>query len=151
MKCKYHGCVNEVVKQKSTQIFCNRKCGMKFYVDLKRKRLKVKAVLYKGGKCIACSYDKCIWALEFHHRDRAEKSFSIAAPETRAWEKLRVELDKCDLLCANCHREKEYEEILKTKKDLYDEVYAVDLHAPINELPSLQIETVCDTISVSDE
>lgn len=71
-----------------------------------RIRLKRKCVEYKGNKCNICSYDRCIQALEFHHRDPAEKDFAIGANGvTRAWSKVMVELDKCDLLCANCHRE----------------------------------------------
>jgi DNA-directed RNA polymerase subunit RPC12/RpoP len=56
-----------------------------------------------GAKCERCGYDKCLNALEFHHRDPTEKD-----PKwSRGWNitRLRKELDKCDLLCANCHRE----------------------------------------------
>ena len=72
----------------------------------KRKyHLKHKAVEYKGGKCQKCGYDSCISALEFHHRDAAEKEFGIAMSYSLSWKKIRKELDKCDMLCANCHRE----------------------------------------------
>ena len=56
-----------------------------------------------GAKCMSCGYDKCSAALEFHHRDPKEKD-----PKwSRGWSlpKLKAELDKCDILCANCHRE----------------------------------------------
>ena len=69
-----------------------------------RKKLKEKAVEYKGGKCIKCGYNNYIGALEFHHRDPKEKDFSIGQ-YTYSWERVKAELDKCDLLCANCHRE----------------------------------------------
>ena len=59
---------------------------------------------YKGGKCIVCGYNRCITALEFHHLDPSEKDFAIGG-KTIAWDKLKVELDKCVLVCANCHRE----------------------------------------------
>ena len=59
-----------------------------------------------GGKCSKCGYDKCIGAFDFHHKDRSQKDFSISVSgKTRSWEKLRMELEKCELLCANCHRE----------------------------------------------
>ena len=71
-----------------------------------RRRLKVKAVAYLGGSCIRCGYNKCIDALEFHHRDPSVKDFQIAGGGNyRSLENLKAELDKCDLLCANCHRE----------------------------------------------
>ena len=75
-------------------------------VTNKRRQLKEKAVDYKGGKCCKCDYSKCIGALEFHHTDPNEKDFSMSVQGyTRSWEKIKKELDKCILVCANCHRE----------------------------------------------
>lgn len=71
-----------------------------------RKDLKRKAIAYLGGSCQKCGYSKCIEALEFHHRDPTQKEFSLGVRGLyRSFERVRVELDKCDLLCANCHRE----------------------------------------------
>lgn len=70
-----------------------------------RKKLKRKAIEYKGGKCQKCGYDKCDNALEFHHVNPEEKEFQITGTNI-SWEKIKIELDKCILLCANCHREK---------------------------------------------
>ena len=65
-----------------------------------------KAIEYKGGKCIICGYKKSSRALNFHHIDPSKKSFGISARGvTRAWIKVQKELDKCVLLCANCHAE----------------------------------------------
>lgn len=66
---------------------------------------KIKAVEYKGGKCIACGYDKTVVALTFHHRDRNEKEGDIGQMLDWSWDKLKKELDKCDLMCFNCHME----------------------------------------------
>jgi len=75
-------------------------------VDKRRKLLKKKAVDYKGGRCISCGYDRCIQALEFHHVDLAKKDFGVSAKGyTRSWKKVQQELDRCILVCANCHRE----------------------------------------------
>jgi hypothetical protein len=64
------------------------------------------AIEYKGGCCEICGYDRCIDALEFHHSNFSGKEFSISAKGyTRSWAKIKEELDKCSLLCANCHRE----------------------------------------------
>ncbi len=69
--------------------------------------MRVKAVEYKGGKCELCGYSKCIEALEFHHFTDV-KNFGISAKGyTRSWENVKAELDLCQLLCANCHREVE--------------------------------------------
>ncbi len=69
-----------------------------------RQNTKRKLVEYKGGKCIKCGYDKCIAALVFHHRDPSKKDFQISG-RTMAFEKMKKEADKCDLVCANCHAE----------------------------------------------
>ena len=75
-------------------------------VAKRRKKVKELAVEYKGGKCQLCNYSKCIDALEFHHIDSSKKEFGIGDKGyTRSWDKVRNELDKCIILCANCHRE----------------------------------------------
>ena len=63
-----------------------------------------RAVSYKGNKCAFCGkpYERDLF--HFHHRIRANKSFGIAGNLTKSWESLQKELDKCDLLCLDCHR-----------------------------------------------
>lgn len=78
-------------------------------VKVHRQKIKEKAVEYKGGKCSNCGYNKCIWAFEFHHLDPSEKDFGISKYSTLSWNRIKVELDKCIMLCANCHRELHYE------------------------------------------
>lgn len=56
-------------------------------------------------KCVVCGYDKCQAALDFHHRDSALKDFTIAARVSVSAEALKREIEKCILVCANCHRE----------------------------------------------
>jgi 5-methylcytosine-specific restriction endonuclease McrA len=82
--------------------------GKKNVIAVKKRRDKLKkmAIEYKGGVCQECGYHKCIGALEFHHLDPNEKDFGISAKGvTRSWEKVKKELDKCILVCSNCHRE----------------------------------------------
>lgn len=75
-------------------------------VYARRKKVRVMAVAYKGGKCERCGYDRCIDALEFHHVDPVQKDFTISSKGyTRSWNTVKAELDKCIMLCANCHRE----------------------------------------------
>jgi hypothetical protein len=66
---------------------------------------KIWAVNLKGGKCIKCGYHKYIEALEFHHRNPVEKEFNLNRLRGRTEASVIAELEKCDLLCANCHRE----------------------------------------------
>lgn len=79
------------------------------------KKHKKELVYYKGGKCEKCAYNKYIGALDFHHKDPKEKSFTIASKLLCNMEMLKYEVDKCLLLCANCHREKHEEYRNKTK------------------------------------
>src|SRR5574343_68090 len=74
---------------------------------VERTRLfKFKCVEYKGGKCVRCDYDRYIGALEFHHLDPEGKDFTIAHLRAYSFsDKVKKELDKCILVCANCHRE----------------------------------------------
>jgi 5-methylcytosine-specific restriction endonuclease McrA len=79
---------------------------LKKAVTARRKRLKAMAIEYKGGKCIFCGYGKCNDALDFHHINSREKEFGLSVRGlTRSWKKISKELDKCILVCANCHRE----------------------------------------------
>lgn len=72
----------------------------------RRDKVKLMAIAYKGGKCQCCGYHNFVGALEFHHVDPDGKDFGISAKGyTRSWEKVKEELDKCVLVCANCHRE----------------------------------------------
>ena len=87
--------------------FCSVRCRRNYRIILFRRRLKIKAVAYLGGKCAKCGYNKCMRALQFHHRDRNQKEFGIAHPSIKAWKRIQKELDKCDLLCSNCHAEEE--------------------------------------------
>ncbi|MEO0206896.1 MAG: hypothetical protein ABIL22_09525 [candidate division WOR-3 bacterium] len=75
-------------------------------VQRKRKKIREMAIAYKGGKCQICGYAKCLEAMEFHHLDSNKKDFGISQKGyTRGWSRVKAELDKCMMLCANCHRE----------------------------------------------
>ena len=69
-----------------------------------RVKAKQKLVEYKGGKCKICGYNKYIGNLAFHHLDPSKKSFRISG-KSISLEKLKCEVDKCQLLCHNCHGE----------------------------------------------
>ncbi len=113
-ECGKHGLVNFVLEGRG--YYRCTKCRS-FQVQKRRENLKKKAVIYKGGKCERCGYDKCIAALDFHHLDPNKKDFGIAANGyTRSWEKMKDELDKCVMICANCHREKHFLEDQEIKE-----------------------------------
>jgi hypothetical protein len=84
-------------------------------VTERRRNLKKQAINYLGGKCSICGYNKSVNALHFHHKDPTQKDFGISK-SIKSWEKIKIELDKCILLCANCHAE-EHEKLFKIKFD----------------------------------
>lgn len=102
-KCKHHG-ITEYSKNSEGYFKC-KKCASESVIR-RRKKLKTQAVQYKGGKCEKCGYDKYQEVLEFHHLDPQKKEFSIGHNGScLSWEKIKLELDKCIIVCANCHRE----------------------------------------------
>lgn len=81
------------------------------YAHGRQKATKLLAINYKGGECMDCGYKKYAGALDFHHRNPAEKDFKISGRASLTLgPELKRELDKCDLLCANCHRERHGQE-----------------------------------------
>lgn len=79
---------------------------LKMAVAKRRKTMRKQVVAYKGGSCELCGYNSCIDALDLHHRIASQKEFGISAGGfSRSWERIKIEADKCVLLCANCHRE----------------------------------------------
>lgn len=73
---------------------------------IRRLRFKLAAIEYLGGKCQNCGYADPR-ALEFHHL--RDKKFSIGMVANKSFLSLKEELDKCQLLCSNCHRIKHSE------------------------------------------
>ena len=98
--------------------------------DKSRRNDKLIYLEYKGDKCEICGYNKCEAALSFHHRNSSEKSFWIGSLSQRITNISELknyiidELDKCDVLCRNCHYEKHsnVEFYEKYKKEIYEKV-----------------------------
>ena len=78
----------------------------------RKKEYKRKAVEYLGGKCIDCGLETDIFDVyDFHHLDPETKVCNISeliGEGKNNWATIRAELDKCVLLCANCHRIRGY-------------------------------------------
>lgn len=68
---------------------------------VKEIRLSIRKI--KASGCSICGYNRCITALEFHHNNGSNKFKNISQITT--FNQLKKELEKCTLVCANCHRE----------------------------------------------
>ena len=88
-----------------------------------QRRKKQHAVDIFGGKCCICGYNKCIEALDFHHLNKDEKEEKPSLAILRwSFDKAKKELDKCILVCSNCHREIHAAE--KEKKPIDLQIYS---------------------------
>lgn len=93
-------------RKKETRTYKDRAHYLVLAVSKRRRKLKSLAVDLKGGKCQICGYNRYIGALSFHHLDEKTKLFDMSTRGlTRSWKKIRDEVDKCILVCENCHRE----------------------------------------------
>jgi hypothetical protein len=106
MICSYHLCTNELTGKQTR--FCSKNCSLKYHVANRRRAIKRELIEYAGGKCAICGYDRCSGALQFHHLQPELKEFGIADKGlSRGIDKAKIEVDKCILVCANCHAELE--------------------------------------------
>lgn len=71
----------------------------------RRQNIKKQCIEYKGNKCVHCNLDdpEHPEIYDFHHLEPNKKDFTIGKT-IKKFESLKKELDKCILLCANCHR-----------------------------------------------
>lgn len=96
---------------------CNRKNVKKHYQDNKDRYL-TKSKQYKKSVsnfvenkkvekgCVVCGYNKCTQSLDFHHLNKNDKDFEVSRLVNRCnWDKLLKEIDKCVVVCRNCHGE----------------------------------------------
>jgi len=70
-----------------------------------RRLIKTKAVNLKGNVCHCCkkSFPQSVY--DFHHLDPAQKDFGLGQKDsTIKWKAVESEIDKCIMVCANCHR-----------------------------------------------
>jgi len=94
--------------QEGSGTYCSRTCRSAAAVARMRIDRKQRAVEHLGGACSTCGYSKSLAALHFHHL--RDKTLNLNQSMTMAWDNIRSEIEKCILLCANCHAEKHSKE-----------------------------------------
>lgn len=74
--------------------------------NIRRKERSAYLRSYKIKRgCCLCGYSEHPAALDFHHRHPDDKKFNISNNlSSRNWDSILAEIDKCDIMCANCHR-----------------------------------------------
>lgn len=63
---------------------------------------------YKKTLCCKKCGEKRFYLFDFHHRNPEEKDYAISDHSRASLETIKSEIEKCDVLCANCHREWHY-------------------------------------------
>ena len=75
-------------------------------------RIKNKKIMHelKINGCSICGYNKCDEALDFHHVNPRNKKFNVTVTSLNGLglEKILIEMNKCILICSNCHDEIEW-------------------------------------------
>lgn len=83
-----------------------KKCSTEYHRN-RLAKVKIKMIQYKDGECSKCTLklkDSHYSVFDFHHLDPNEKDVNFKGIKHKKWEIIKKEIDKCVLLCANCHR-----------------------------------------------
>jgi len=86
-----------------------------YYLELQNARVERARRRLRQAKNVPCAdCGRCYphYVMDFDHRPGEEKNFnlSVAAGQTRlSWQRIEAEIAKCDVVCANCHRERTYQ------------------------------------------
>jgi hypothetical protein len=89
-------------KNKKDKRMANSNEYMREYMKQYSAKRRLRALGYLGGVCVSCGNQD---GLEIHHIDPATKSFTLAKGWHHSWAKIISELDKCEILCDDCHKE----------------------------------------------
>lgn len=100
--CTYPNCDKEIGPRRTV---CRRHQN-----KLRNDRNRRAAIDYLGGKCVGCETTE---NLQFDHTDRETMLFRISQFLGMNFEELKIELDKCQLLCTDCHKKKTREELVE--------------------------------------
>lgn len=104
------------------------------------RKLMIRLKLEHGGRCKRCGYGRCLEALDFHHRDPSKKSRIYGRKgvstivRTCSYKKALEEAAKCDLICANCHREIHAEERLAGGKGVAPFHKVLETSSPLRSM-----------------
>ena len=128
LKCEEEKAVKDYWYNKKRKAY-NGVCKSCYKIKNNKTRLarKIKLVKMKGGKCHICGYSRNLAAFDFHHvKERGfKRGVSLANSNGISMENLIKELDKCILLCRNCHSETHYP--LMEITDFDDEFLGFDI------------------------
>ena len=108
-KCETIKLKSEFYKKKLNSEVLQSYCKECNHEDVKKrvKNIKLKMLDYKGNQCVDCKLhlnETKACDFDFHHLNPKEKDVNFEIIRWKDWETITKELDKCVILCSNCHR-----------------------------------------------
>jgi Fe-S-cluster-containing hydrogenase component 2 len=103
--------LSDFYKRKSNSPYDRCKECFNSYCTERWIQKKIDSIIYKGSECIICGLkypNEPYVIFDFHHREPKDKEFNWNKLRLKSFESIKKELDKCDLLCSNCHRKKHF-------------------------------------------
>ena len=91
-----------------------RAARMRWYYANKSKHLEISNKIghqkkdylnrLKENPCVDCGKNFPFYVMDFDHRERNTKKFNVGRMIHEGWDRIKIEIEKCDVVCANCHR-----------------------------------------------
>jgi hypothetical protein len=71
----------------------------------------------KSRPCADCGIQYPYYVMDFDHREGEEKVFEMNRVIYVTMGALKKEIEKCDVVCSNCHRERTYRRVMEKTRD----------------------------------
>jgi hypothetical protein len=104
-----------------------QKAAQRAYYDRNKEQVKVKSAehrskvikyiqqLKQDTVCMDCGIDYPYWIMEFDHRPGVKKVGNISMMyKTHSFEEVKAEIEKCDVVCSNCHKDRTRSRLIRT-------------------------------------
>lgn len=75
---------------------------------IRQLRARQHAQLAKNVPCQDCGKTYPYWVMDFDHRSDKRFTINKYVKSGPSLSTLQLEIDKCDVVCSNCHRERTY-------------------------------------------
>ena len=96
----------------------NRDSRAEYFRQRRQERMNYLRQIRNNGCCAMCGWKEHPEILNFHHKDPNPKEFGFSGPEigNLSMKRLQAEIDKCILLCPNCHQWLHFQEFAKLEQ-----------------------------------
>lgn len=107
-----------LLQKRREHYYANKNQYLKRNEEAKRQRRIWLAELKESSPCKDCSVYYPSYVMDFDHRDNSNKVANVSTLVTYSWKKLLEEIEKCDLVCANCHRKRTHQRKIDKDKSM---------------------------------